>query len=127
MEKDYLGDGVYAEFLGGAIWLTTLTGHRISLDRPTYEAVKRYAARCGMEPAGAPPPEEHPCPRCQGCGQVANSEQEEPWSEWESLPPGSDAAVRMGIVRPKPCPECDGAGVSSPLTLAAPAREGERG
>jgi len=52
------------------------------------------------------------CTRCDGCGQVADSDSGEPWTAWASLPPGSDLAVRMGIVKPVPCPECKG-GVSA--------------
>lgn len=50
------------------------------------------------------------CPKCEGCGKVANTEDMEPWTAWEKLPPGSDLAVRMGIVRPMPCPVCFGSG-----------------
>ncbi len=46
------------------------------------------------------------CQRCDGCGQIANSDDGEPWTHWERLPAGSDAAVHMGLVRPIPCPEC---------------------
>lgn len=46
------------------------------------------------------------CWKCDGEGRVANSDDQEPWSAWESLPPGSDLAVQMGLVRPIPCPEC---------------------
>lgn len=52
------------------------------------------------------------CSRCWGEGQIADSEEGEPWSMWESLPPGSDLAVRMGIVQPIPCPACGGNGVA---------------
>lgn len=50
------------------------------------------------------------CPRCLGCGQLANSEDREPWSAWAELPPGSDLAVRMGMVKPIPCDQCGGSG-----------------
>ena len=46
------------------------------------------------------------CPKCGGCGQVADTEDEESWSVWAALPPGIDAAVTMGLVKPKPCPKC---------------------
>jgi hypothetical protein len=46
------------------------------------------------------------CPRCEGCKQIANSEDGEPWTAWTSLPFESQVAVRMGLVRPLPCPEC---------------------
>lgn len=50
------------------------------------------------------------CAKCDGCGKVATTEDEEPWSAWESLPVGSAAAVIMGLVRPKECPRCYGKG-----------------
>jgi hypothetical protein len=46
------------------------------------------------------------CQTCDGCGQVADTDDQEPWSMWESLPPGSDIAVRLGLVKPIPCPTC---------------------
>lgn len=46
------------------------------------------------------------CPKCEGYGLVADTEDEEPWTEWENLPPGSDLAVEMGMVKPKPCSAC---------------------
>lgn len=50
------------------------------------------------------------CPKCEGCGKVANTREAEPWHRWESLPPGSDLAVRLGIICPIPCPKCNGTG-----------------
>ncbi len=38
------------------------------------------------------------------------TEEAEPWTAWAELPPGSDIAVRMGLVKPKPCPVCLGKG-----------------
>jgi hypothetical protein len=46
------------------------------------------------------------CSKCDGCGQVADSEDQEPWSWWLSLPVSSAAAVLAGIVKPIPCPAC---------------------
>lgn len=54
------------------------------------------------------------CLRCWGEGRIANSDEGEPWSTWEALPPGSDLAVRMGFVRPIDCPECGGTGIKPP-------------
>ena len=48
------------------------------------------------------------CQRCDDCGQIADSEDGAPWHVWANLPPGSDIAVRMGIVKPIPCPDCKG-------------------
>lgn len=50
------------------------------------------------------------CARCEGCGQLANTDKAEPWTAWTSLPPGNDLAVRMGLVVPVPCYACDGSG-----------------
>ena len=49
MNKEYLGDSVYAEFDGFGIVLTTENGepddpsNRITLEADTYEALMRYA------------------------------------------------------------------------------------
>jgi len=51
------------------------------------------------------------CARCNGCGSIADSEQGEPWTYWAELPRGSNAAVVLGVVKPIPCPVCDGSGV----------------
>lgn len=42
--KDYLGDGVYAHFDGGQIWLTTLEGMWIALEPEVLAALDRYKA-----------------------------------------------------------------------------------
>jgi len=49
-----------------------------------------------------------PCTRCDGTGKIADSQDGEPWSAWAELPPGSDFAVRSGLVKPIPCPTCGG-------------------
>lgn len=46
--------------------------------------------------------------RCDGCGQVADTEYGEPWSYWMQLPVQSASAVLMGILKPIPCPVCGG-------------------
>ena len=56
------------------------------------------------------PQEVNKCDRCDGCGRIADSEDGEPWSVWEELPPGSDLAVKMGLVKPLTCPSCGGTG-----------------
>ena len=50
------------------------------------------------------------CPRCDGCGKIADSEDGEPWSVWTSLPLNAAAAVIAGLVKPLTCPDCDGSG-----------------
>lgn len=52
------------------------------------------------------------CARCEGCGQIATSDQGEPWTAWLDLPLKSAAAVVLGLVRPIPCPACGGSGDS---------------
>lgn len=50
------------------------------------------------------------CRHCDGCGQIANTDDGEAWTFWEELPAPSNIAVQMGLVKPIPCPECDGTG-----------------
>ena len=50
------------------------------------------------------------CHKCDGCGQIANSDDEEPWTVWTALPLNASAALLTGIVRPLPCPRCNGSG-----------------
>lgn len=50
------------------------------------------------------------CPRCDGCGKIADSDSGEAWSEWLALPVQSAVAVVAGIVKPIPCPDCGGSG-----------------
>jgi len=50
------------------------------------------------------------CPRCRGCGKLANTEQQEPWIYWLELPIESQLAIALGVVKPEPCEECKGTG-----------------
>jgi hypothetical protein len=50
------------------------------------------------------------CDRCEGCGKIDNGDGA-PWTAWLSLPLQSSAAVLMGLVKPIPCPDCNGTGV----------------
>lgn len=50
------------------------------------------------------------CTKCLGCGKVANSDDQEPWSMWEDLPEQSKLAIRIGLVAPMTCPRCGGSG-----------------
>lgn len=50
------------------------------------------------------------CNRCDGCGSIASGEEGAPWSRWTSLPSESQLAIRMGVVWPIPCPDCNGTG-----------------
>ena len=50
------------------------------------------------------------CRQCDGCGKVADTNDQEPWTAWTSLPPQSAIAVVAGIVKPIDCPICGGTG-----------------
>lgn len=56
------------------------------------------------------------CMRCDGCGQIADTEDGEPWSMWAEMPPESQTAVLLGLVNPVACPDCGGAGIVHPET-----------
>lgn len=55
------------------------------------------------------------CRRCAGCGQIATDDDGTPWCYWAEIPPPSNLAVTLGLVRPVPCPACDGLG-AKPVT-----------
>jgi hypothetical protein len=46
------------------------------------------------------------CPRCAGCGQIADDDEGTPWRYWAELPTPENFAVLTGVVKPIPCPEC---------------------
>ncbi len=50
------------------------------------------------------------CVSCEGCGQVADTEEHEPWTAWMNLPLNSAHAVILGIVKPMACTACGGSG-----------------
>lgn len=50
------------------------------------------------------------CSKCEGCGKVADTDDQEPWSAWLELPVRSFGAVLLGLVKPITCPACDGDG-----------------
>lgn len=74
------------------------------------------------------------CQRCRGCGQLADSDDREPWTDWTSLPLQSSAAVLMGLVKPIPCDGCGGTGYAetreggegSGKTASAACRDGSK-
>jgi len=53
------------------------------------------------------------CQSCDGCGQVADTDNREPWTSWTSLPLESSAAVLIGLVKPETCEDCGGSGTAS--------------
>ena len=59
---------------------------------------------------GRPTEDPKPCLTCDDCGQIADSDDGEPWTAWADLPFESALAVRMGLVKPIPCPACSQAG-----------------
>jgi hypothetical protein len=53
------------------------------------------------------------CYTCDGEGRTDSNQdiaERAPWSFWENLPPGSDLAVRLGLVKPMDCAKCNGTG-----------------
>lgn len=54
------------------------------------------------------------CSKCDGCGRIANDEDETPWKFWENLPLKSGAAVIAGVVCPVVCHVCNGTGETIP-------------
>jgi hypothetical protein len=50
------------------------------------------------------------CTKCDGCGEVADTEDQEPWTLWDALPEICRSAVMLGIVRAVTCPACNGTG-----------------
>ena len=50
------------------------------------------------------------CPKCEGCGKIANDDEGTPWKHWLDIPLGSSMAVLVGLVKPIDCPECLGEG-----------------
>jgi hypothetical protein len=50
------------------------------------------------------------CTKCDGCGKIANTDDQEPWTVWTGLPLHSATAVLIGLVTPLTCPECGGTG-----------------
>jgi hypothetical protein len=71
-------------------------------------AAERVLAIIGSEEESRPA--SRPCPRCEGCGQQADTDDREPWTAWTSLPLRSSAAVLAGLVKPVPCDACGGTG-----------------
>lgn len=70
--------------------------------------------------SGPHPEERYPltdskCLKCDGCGKVADSADEEPWTDWTNLPLHSSAAILniLGLLKSKPCPSCNGLGSRS--------------
>jgi hypothetical protein len=51
------------------------------------------------------------CTACDGCGKIANDDDNTPWSYWEKLKPPANLAVQMGLVVPLTCVACEGTGV----------------
>jgi hypothetical protein len=66
--------------------------------------------------------EQQVCEYCDGCGQVANTPDAEPWTAWTELPASSAVAISLGWVKPVPCDVCGGTGrlPSSPSQENAP-------
>jgi len=59
------------------------------------------------------------CHQCDGEGFTGSDDEHAPWSFWASLPPGSDFAVRLGLVTKVPCSACTVITPESPTTPEA--------
>lgn len=53
------------------------------------------------------------CQRCDGCKEIADTDEGEAWWVWKTLPLVSQFAVTIGAVKPIPCPDCGGTGKAS--------------
>lgn len=53
------------------------------------------------------------CETCEGCGQLANTKEREPWSRWLELPVRSAVAIFIGMVSPVICSDCKGTGIKN--------------
>lgn len=67
------------------------------------------------------------CPKCNGCGRVADTESQEPWSVWEDLPLKSSHAVIAGVVNPITCSRCGGTGFVDAMTEQPMPKPGRAG
>ncbi len=96
--------------------LDQLSGGWFTGDNPPPEAVAAANAhglkvfRFRVTVAGLGEIKADKCSKCDGCGQVADTEEQEPWSTWLDLPLKSALAVTMEVVKPIPCPKCQGKG-----------------
>lgn len=97
-ERDEIREAL-RQLLGCHEYLSETTGHRA-------DGCLRYQRAKALLVQARQSAQERPCPTCDGCGQVADTDGQEPWTAWTNLPPGSDAAVRIGLVKPIPCPAC---------------------
>lgn len=65
------------------------------------------------------------CQRCDGCGKIANSERGEPWTVWENIPEESKMAIKLGVVKPLMCPDCNGSGEAFERRETGPMRSAD--
>lgn len=69
-----------------------------------YEEIKERLLRQQLKD------ETKPCTKCEGCGYVADTPEQEPWTQWMNLPLKSSIAVIMGLVKRIECPRCNETG-----------------
>lgn len=85
----------------------------VCTDEAIIEAMDRYAGSTAETIGGrlclvADVTVQVRCDKCGGCGQVADTKEQEPWKEWSKLPVESAGAVLAGLVHPINCPKCFG-------------------
>ena len=51
------------------------------------------------------------CKECLGWKRIADGDEGGSWKHWAELPPPSNLAVQLGLVKPIECPRCQGTGV----------------
>lgn len=55
--------------------------------------------------------EHGPCPRCEGCGDLADNEFKTPWRAWQDLPIITSPTMRESDVEKVECSQCSGTGL----------------
>lgn len=93
----------------------------IALERYDRDVALRdgYVANANQAQAEADDSPDRKCGKCDGCGRVADTTTQEPWTAWMGLTLGQAASVVLGVVKPIPCPECDGSGKPSQARVEA--------
>ena len=100
--------GVVASLLAGKPLETIITDYQRPYSVGYYQASVKVSAI--LRRALAKKGKAMKCEKCDGCGKIADSDEQEPWTAWTGLPLHSAVAVLAGIVKPITCPACSGSG-----------------
>ena len=106
-ENQHIRDGARREALEEAAKVAEML---IPTLIPTHEPLRmlRVMIAAGIRDLAELQPET--CTKCDGCGEVADTEDQEPWTLWDALPEICRSAMTLGIVRAMTCPACKGTG-----------------